>query len=75
VVAVSASCRKVMNAQSRLLLGSVLLAIAWTVAMIWWSDTETSNVVITSIAGAVLGVLWYFGMRAFLRWQGRNPAK
>ena len=57
-----------MTSQTGLLLGSVAFAVLWTLGMIWWTGTETANIVMLLISGAVAGVLWYFGMRW---WQRR----
>ena len=57
-----------MTSQAGLLLGSVVFAVLWTLGMIWWTGTETANIVILLISGVVAGVVWYFGMRW---WQGR----
>jgi len=54
-----------MTHQTRLMLASIMFAVLWTAAMIGWTGTETANVIIFSIAGAVIGVLWYFAMRWF----------
>ena len=54
-----------MTHQTRWVLASIMFAVLWTAAMIWWTGTETANVVIFSIAGAVIGVLWYLAMRWF----------
>jgi hypothetical protein len=58
-----------MTPQTRLVLGSVVFAVLWTLGMIWWTGTETANIVILLISGAVAGVLWYFAMRW---WQNRH---
>ena len=48
-----------MTHQKRLMLASIAFAVLWTAAMIGATGTDTANVVIFSIAGAVIGVLWY----------------
>ena len=45
------------------MVSSVLFAVLWTLLMILFNGTETANIVITSIGGAVAGVVWYFVMR------------
>jgi hypothetical protein len=62
---------RVMTAQARLIVASVVFALLWTLGMIWWTGTQTANIVITSIAGVVAGVVWYFAMRW---WQQRHSA-
>jgi hypothetical protein len=54
-----------MAPQTRLVLSSIVFAVLWTSGMIWWTGTETANIVILSIAGALAGVLWYFAMGWF----------
>jgi len=53
-----------------LVLASIAFAVLWTLGMIWWTGTETANIVITSIAGAIAGLLWFYAMRW---WQHRFP--
>jgi len=62
-----------MSFDTRLVLSSILFAVLWTGFMIWWTGTETANVVILSIAGIVIGVVWYFAMRWFNRRLLRPP--
>ena len=63
-----------MNSNIRLVFASVFFAVAWTLWMIWWTGYDQANVVILGIIGIIAGVCWYFGMRAFARWQaGRKP--
>jgi hypothetical protein len=52
-----------MNPQTRLVLASVVFAILWTLGMIWWTGSETANVVALAISGLLAGVIWYFAMR------------
>lgn len=42
--------------------------------MIWWTGMETANVVILSVTGVVIGVLWYFAMRWWMRWVQRRSS-
>jgi hypothetical protein len=49
--------------QRSLILASIAFAVLWTLGMIWWTGTQTANIISLSIAGAVAGVLWYFAMR------------
>jgi len=62
-----------MSFDTRLVLSSIVFAVLWTGFMIWWTGTETANVVILSIAGIVIGFVWYFGMRWFYRRLLRPP--
>ena len=55
-----------MTPERRLVLASVFFAVFWTLAMIWWTGTQTANIVSLSIAGTVAGILWFFAMRWFL---------
>jgi hypothetical protein len=52
-----------MTPQARLVWASILFAVLWTLGMIWWTGTQTANIVITSIGGVLVGVVWYFAMR------------
>ena len=63
-----------MSAATGLVLSSILFAVLWTAFMIWWTGTETANIVAMSIAGIVAGVAWYFGMRWFNRRLLRPPS-
>jgi hypothetical protein len=56
-----------MSPQRRLIFASVAFAVLWTAGMIWWnSPMETAGAVILMIAGALAGLLWYFGMRFWM---------
>ena len=61
-----------MTPHTRLILASVFFAVFWTLGMIWWTGTETANIVALSIAGAVAGVFWFFAMRW---WQNRVASR
>jgi len=56
-----------MTSSTRLIVSSVLLAVVWTVMMIWWTGTERANVLVLSLCGVGLGIGWYFVMRAYAR--------
>ena len=58
-----------MTSSNSLVFSSVLFAVLWALGMIWWTGTETLNIVMFVIAGALAGVLWYFAMRW---WLGRR---
>ncbi len=59
-----------MSDQSRLKLASVVFAVLWTTAMLWWSaPLDAAAVAILVIAGAVTGFLWHWGMSRWQRWH------
>jgi hypothetical protein len=58
-----------MTARARLIVASIALAVFWTLVMIWSTGAEPANIVIMSISGALVGLLWYFAMRW---WMGRR---
>jgi hypothetical protein len=64
-----------MNPSTRLKLGSVVFAVFWIAAMLWWDGSfERANVITTTIFGAVLGYGWY----RFMRWRlshGQAPSR
>ena len=41
----------------------------WTLGMIWWTGNGISSIIGLSIGGAMAGVLWYYVIRWFMRWQ------
>jgi hypothetical protein len=41
--------------------------VTWTLAMMWWTGPSVAKVIIWSVAGAIIGVLWYFGMKWYFR--------
>ncbi|ACA16411.1 hypothetical protein M446_1943 [Methylobacterium sp. 4-46] len=58
-----------MSEQARLRWISVVFALLWTAAMLWWSaPLEAAAVVIWIIAGAVVGFLWHWLMSRWQRW-------
>lgn len=62
-----------MTHQTRLVLASIVFAVIWTLGMIWWTGPESVNVIILAVCGVLLGVAWYFAMKAFARWQSGRP--
>ena len=57
-----------MNFSNVLKLSSVMFALLWSGWMIWSSgDFAVANIVIFAIMGAVVGYLWFLGMRWFFR--------
>jgi hypothetical protein len=62
-----------MNPEKRLLLASIAFAVLWALGMIWWSDRSPVSIIIWLIGGVLIGVLWYYAMRWFMRWwEGRS---
>ena len=56
-----------MDGANRLLPASIFFAVTWTLAMIWWTGPSVAKVIVWSIGGAIIGVLWYFGMKWYFR--------
>jgi len=63
-----------MPSSNRLVFSSVLFAVLWTLGMIWWTGTETANIIMLVIAGAVAGILWHFAMRWWFSRRHGPPA-
>jgi hypothetical protein len=57
-----------------------IFAVLWAAFMIWWSypDQGMAHVIILSVIGALLGVLWYFLFgplwHLFFGWLNRSKA-
>ena len=63
-----------MNPLNTLKLCSVTFAVLWTGWMLYSSgELAAANIVILSIVGAVVGYLWFVGMRWFFRFIGQLP--
>jgi hypothetical protein len=63
-----------MYNERRLKLMSVLLAVFWTTAMVWWlGHSDPVRILLMTIGGALVGVCWYFSMRWFSRRYPRPP--
>jgi hypothetical protein len=63
-----------MYPSSRLKLLSLFFAVAWTIGMLCWDGSfDRANIIITTICGTMLGLIWYRVMRRRLT-QGRVPA-
>jgi hypothetical protein len=56
-----------MNPELPLKIASLLFALLWTCGMIFWTGTETANIVILAVCGGIGGVLWYLCMRKVLQ--------
>ena len=62
-----------MNPDTSLKLASIAFAVLWAAWMIWSSGITLANVAIFAVAGAIVGWLWFLGMRWFFRRIGRLP--
>ena len=64
-----------MSPHRRLVFASVAFAVMWTAGMLWMqAPISIAHIVITTIAGAIAGTLWYFAMRWCLnRFMNRYP--
>ena len=60
-----------MSTRNRIVSAAVF-AVLWTAFMLWWSypDQGIAHVIILSVIGALLGVLWYF----LAGWLNRSKA-
>jgi hypothetical protein len=63
-----------MPSSNRLVFSSVLFAVLWTLGMIWWTGTETANIIMLVIAGGLAGIFWYFAMRWWFSRRHGPPA-
>ena len=64
-----------LSPSTPLRLGAWVFAVLWTAWMIWWSGSlDRVNIVMLSICGAVVGYLWYLGMRWYFRRARMIPA-
>ena len=53
-----------MSPHRTLIAACVAMAILWTVGMLWWLPPVTSaGYAVQAIAGAIVGIVWYSGMR------------
>jgi hypothetical protein len=55
-----------MTPQRRLILGSIVFAVIWTVGMYIWSAPGLPGAIALVVAGAIAGTLWFFAMRWYL---------
>jgi len=68
--------RKMENAMEKqldthrpLVLASVSFALLWVLGMLWWSGPmNTARAVVLVAFGILAGILWYFGMKLWMRW-------
>lgn len=54
---------------------AVFFGVLWTLGMIWWTGTETANVVIFSLCGIAAAIAWYFAMRWWIRHRASGAPK
>ena len=55
-------------------IGAIAFAVLWAAWMIWSSGSlDRVNIIMFSISGAVVGFLWYLGMRWFFRRMQMSP--
>jgi hypothetical protein len=60
---------KQMDTHRPLILGSFAFALLWVMGMLWWNGPmNAARTVVLVILGALAGILWYFGMRLWMRW-------
>jgi hypothetical protein len=63
-----------VHPETPLKLSSIGFAILWTAWMIWWSgEFDLGNIGILTACGALVGWLWFLGMRWFFRRRGLLP--
>ena len=63
-----------MNPDTPLKLAAIAFAILWAGWMIWSkNDFGVANICIWTATGAIVGWLWFLGMRWFFRRIGRLP--
>jgi hypothetical protein len=56
-----------MSPHRTLIAASVVMAALWTIGMLWWlPPTATVGYVIQAAAGAIVGIVWYTGMRVWM---------
>jgi hypothetical protein len=50
-----------------LITASIAMAVLWTIAMLWWlPPAANAGYVIQMAAGAIVGVVWYSGVRLWI---------
>jgi hypothetical protein len=59
-----------MNDRSRLIPSSIGFAVFWTLFMWLWHRPDVPGTIILIIAGAITGLLWYFGMTWWFKRSG-----
>jgi hypothetical protein len=63
-----------LNRSTPLKLGAIAFAVLWAAWMIWSSGSlDSANIIMFSISGAIIGFLWYLGMRWFFQRMRTSP--
>jgi hypothetical protein len=60
---------KQMDTHRPLVLASFSFALLWMLGMLWWNGPmNAARTVALVVLGVIAGVLWYFGMKLWMRW-------
>jgi hypothetical protein len=60
-----------MSPRRTLIVLSIVMAVFWTIGMLWWlPPVATAGYVVQMVAGAIVGIIWYSGMRM---WMALGP--
>ena len=60
---------KQLDSHRPLVLASFSFALLWVLGMLWWSGPMTAARMVVLVAfGILAGILWYFGMKLWMRW-------
>ena len=56
-----------MSPHQTLITASMAMAALWTIGMLWWlPPPATVGDVVQAAAGAIVGIVWYSGMRIWM---------
>jgi hypothetical protein len=56
-----------MSPHRTLIVLSIAIAALWTIGMLWWlPPTATVGYTVQAAGGAVVGIVWYSGMRIWM---------
>jgi hypothetical protein len=56
-----------MSPHRTLITASIAMAALWTIGMLWWlPPPATVGYVVQAAAGAIVGIVWYSGMRIWM---------
>jgi hypothetical protein len=56
-----------MSPHRTLITASIVMAILWTIGMLWWlPPTASAGYAVQAAAGAIVGIVWYTGMRIWM---------
>jgi hypothetical protein len=56
-----------MSPHRTLIVLSMVMAVFWTIGMLWWlPPVATAGYVVQAAAGVVVGIVWYSGMRIWM---------